>query len=303
MATKKKHVVVLVGPTGIGKTTVGIELAKHLGCEVISADSRQIYRELRIGTATPTGEELAGIPHHLIGARSITDYYNAYLFEQDALALTLDLFSRYNVVILTGGSMMYVDAFCNGIDLLPTVDPKLRTELKQQLEKEGLGSIRRQLKLLDPLFYDQVDLKNPKRVIHALEMCLMTGRPYSEMRTNPKHPRPFNIIKAGLNTEREELYQRINLRVDKMIENGLVEEALKFHPQKHLNAMNTVGYKELFQYLEGDITLERAIELIKRNSRRYAKKQLSWYRRDKEISWFSPDNIKEVIKFVANKMK
>ncbi len=198
---------------------------------------------------------------------------------------------------------MYVDAFCNDIDQLPTVDPNLRQELQQQLKTEGLSGLRRQLKLLDPVFYEQVDLKNPKRVVHALEMCLMTGAPYSMLRTNPKHERPFRIIKVGLETERANLYERINNRVDEMMAAGLLQEARELYPNRHLNALNTVGYKEIFQYLDEEISIEKAIELIKRNSRRYAKKQLSWFKRDKEIFWFSPDNTEEVIKFVQGNLK
>ncbi len=303
MSKTDNTVVVIVGPTGIGKTALSIHLARHFQSPVISADSRQIYKELRIGTATPSESEMEGIAHYLIGTKSILDYYNAYEFEQDVLSLTQKLFVQHKTLILTGGSMMYVDAFCNGIDLLPTVDPKLRLELQEQLETEGLQSIRRQLKLLDPVFYEQVDLKNPKRVVHAVEMCLMTGRPYSQLRTSPKHKRPFRIIKIGLEMERAALYQRINDRVDEMISAGLIDEARELYPYRHLNALNTVGYKELFQHFDGLISLDKAIELIKRDSRRYSKKQLSWFKRDEEIYWFSPENTEEVIKFVRGKIK
>ncbi|MFO8002249.1 MAG: tRNA (adenosine(37)-N6)-dimethylallyltransferase MiaA [Marinilabilia sp.] len=297
----RKHVVIITGPTGIGKTGVSIEVARHFGCPIISADSRQIFREMKIGTAAPAPDQLEVVPHYMIGTKSIFDYYNAYEYEQEATAIAEDLLKIHDVVILTGGSMMYIDAFCNGIDELPTVDQQLREELQKKYEEEGIESIRRQLKLLDPVFYHQVDLKNPKRLIHALEMCLMTGRPYSEMRTNPRKQRPFGIIKTALDMDRQDLHHRINQRVDQMILEGLEHEAKTLYPHKHLNALNTVGYRELFSHFEGEISRDEAIRLIKRNSRRYARKQLSWFRRDKEISWFLPHNPNELIKFVEDK--
>lgn len=298
-----KTVIVITGPTGIGKTGLSIKVAKYFNCPIISADSRQIFKEIKIGTAAPTGKELNEVPHYLIGTKSVNDYYSAYEYEQDALSVTERLLKSNSTLILTGGSMMYIDAFCNGIDELPTIDPQLRKDLQAQYIEEGLENIRRQLKILDPDFYNQVDLKNPKRVIHALEICLMTGKPYSSLRTNTKKERPFNIVLIGLDTDRTILHQRINRRVDKMIANGLEEEARAWHHKKHLNSLNTVGYRELFQYFDGEISREKAIELIKRNSRRYARKQLSWFRRNKEITWFSPDNPNEVIKFVESKLK
>ncbi len=303
MSDTSKSVVVVVGPTGIGKTAMSIKLAQHFNSAVISADSRQIYRELKIGVATPSELQMESIPHYLIGTKSIFDYYNAYEFEQEALAIAGELFTRHQTLVMTGGSMMYVDTFCNGIDMLPTVDADLRQSLQEQLETGGLHNLRRQLKLLDPLFYDQVDLENPKRVVHALEMCLMTGRPYSELRTNPKHERPFKIIKVGLEMEQEKLYQKINHRVDKMMDAGLLQEAKDLYPNRQLNALNTVGYKELFQHFDGGISLQKAIELIKRNSRRYAKKQMTWFKRDKEIFWFIAENTEEIIKFVQRNVE
>jgi tRNA dimethylallyltransferase len=300
--TQNKYAIVITGPTGIGKTSLSIKLATYLDCSIVSADSRQIFKEIKIGTAAPTQEQLKQVPHFLVGTKSIFEYYNAYEYEKEALFIVKKLFELSNYVVLTGGSMMYIDAFCNGIDELPTVDPELRKNLQRKFEKEGLESIRRQLKLMDPKFYKQVDLRNPKRVIHALEICMMTGRPYSELRTNTKKQRPFQIIKIGLDIERSELHQRINLRVDQMIKEGLEQEAREFFQHKNLNSLNTVGYREFFDYFEGTITKEEAIGLIKRNSRRYARKQLSWFRRDKKISWFNPDNPDEVIKFVENKM-
>jgi tRNA dimethylallyltransferase len=297
-----KSVIVITGPTGIGKTGLSIELAQKLNCPIISADSRQIFKELKIGTAAPTDEELQKANHYLIGTHSIFDYYSAYEYEQEALALANQLFEKNDVVILTGGSMMYIDAFCNGIDELPTIDPELRNSLQETFRKEGLESIRRQLKLLDPDFYNQVDLKNPKRVIHALEICLMTGRPYSSLRTSTKKNRPFSMVKIGLDMERSQLHQRINQRVDQMIQNGLENEAKGLFAHKTLNSLNTVGYREFFDFFDNKISREKTIELIKRNSRRYARKQLSWFRRNKEITWFSPQNTEEVITFVKKRI-
>ncbi len=243
-----KHLVVLVGPTGIGKTDTALKLAKQFNTEIISADSRQIYKELKIGTAAPTQEQLAAVPHHMVGTHSVNDYYNAWQFEQDVLKLSEQLFQDHNSIVLTGGSMMYIDAVTKGIDDLPTIDPELRQEVMDMYEKEGLDAIRRQLKMLDPDFYNEVDLKNHKRVMHAVEVCLMTGKPYSSLRTNSTRQRPFNIIKIGLDMEREELYDRINLRVDQMVKDGLFEEAREFYHLKHINALNTVGYKEIFTH-------------------------------------------------------
>jgi tRNA dimethylallyltransferase len=295
---KNNWLIVIVGPTGIGKTALSIRLAQQFQSIIISGDSRQIYRELNIGTAKPTASELAQATHYLIGSHSITDYYSAWQFEQDVLQLSKLLFAQYNPLFLTGGSMMYIDALCNGIDELPTIDQELRDNLLKQYQTEGIEPFRRMLKQRDPVFYDQVDLQNHKRVIHAVEVCLMTGKPYSSMRTNQKQARPFNILKIGLEMNREELYNRINSRVDHMIEQGLIDEAKQLFHLRHLNALNTVGYKELFDYFEGNTTLEEAIELIKRNSRRYAKRQLTWFKRDKEISWFAPSEFDEISKFV-----
>ncbi|ASB48206.1 tRNA (adenosine(37)-N6)-dimethylallyltransferase MiaA [Alkalitalea saponilacus] len=293
-----KLMVVLTGPTGIGKTKVCIELAERYRSEIISADSRQIFREIPIGTAAPGKEEQALVPHHLIGFKSIFDYYNAFEFEQDALKIVMELFKKHHVLFMVGGSMMYIDAFCNGIDELPTVDPELRQELQEKLNTEGIESIRQQLKILDPDFYQQVDLKNPKRVVHAVEICLMTGKPYSSLRTAPKKKRPFSILKIGLNMERAELYNRINSRVLQMVDEGLLKEVEALIEHQHLNALNTVGYKELFASFNGEYSTEKAIELIQRNSRHYAKKQLSWFRRDAEMQWFHPGEINEIARLI-----
>lgn len=280
-----KTLLVLIGPTGVGKTEWSLRVAEELRGPIISADSRQIYRRMTIGTAAPTPEQMQRVPHHFVGILSPSDYYSASEFEQDVLSLLNELHEKHPVVVMTGGSMMYVDAVCNGIDEIPTIDEALRNDLQELYRREGLDPIRQQLKILDPIFYNEVDLKNPKRVIHALEICLMAGKPYSSLRTNPKKERPFRIIKVGLTRKREELYDRINRRVDQMVADGLVEEAKGLFPMRHLNALNTVGYKELFDYFDGKCTLEFAIDKIKQHSRNYARKQLSWFRRDKEIHW------------------
>lgn len=298
-----KTVVVVAGPTGIGKTRTGLALAKDYNSVIVSADSRQIYREIPIGTAAPTPEEQAEIPHFLVGTRSVFDYYNAFEFEQDALRCVQEAFVDKDVVFMVGGSMMYLDAFCNGIDELPTVDPQLRKDLMARFSEEGLASLRMQLKQLDPEFYKQVDLKNAKRVIHALEICLMTGRPYSSLRTQPKKKRPFQIIRVGLHMDRALLYERIDLRVEQMLAKGLEEEARSLWPHRYLNALNTVGYKELFAYFEGEYGLDRALELIQRNSRRYARKQLSWFRRDASIQWFHPSDLSALLTYIEAERK
>jgi len=299
--TLPKHncLIVITGPTGIGKTDLSIRLAQTFRSVIISGDSRQIFKELTIGTAKPTEAQLSQATHFLIDSHSIRDYYSAWQYEQDVLSLTKELFPIYNPLILTGGSMMYIDALCNGIDEIPTIDQELRDNLYRQYKNEGIDAIRRLLKQLDPVFYGIVDLKNDKRVIHAVEICLMSGKPYSELRTQTKRERPFHIIKIGLDMPREELYGRINLRVDQMIADGLIDEAKQLYHLKDLNSLNTVGYKELFDYFDGDITQEEAIELIKRNSRRYAKKQVSWFKRDKEITWFHPQQYDEIVNFVV----
>ncbi|MFT3739926.1 MAG: tRNA (adenosine(37)-N6)-dimethylallyltransferase MiaA [Breznakibacter sp.] len=292
--------IVLVGPTGIGKTDLAIRLAQHFDSVIISGDSRQIFRELNIGTAKPTPGQLARAKHYLIGSHSISDYYSAWQFEQDVLELANGLFPVYNPLILTGGSMMYIDALCNGIDEIPTIDQELRNNLIKQYRTEGIDPIRRLLKQLDPEFYGIIDLKNEKRIIHAVEICLMTGRPYSGLRTHTKRQRPFSIVKIGLDMEREDLYNRINQRVDMMIEEGLIEEAKNLYHLKSLNSLNTVGYKEIFDYLDGNTTLGEATELIKRNSRRYAKRQLSWFRRDAQTAWFHPSEFELIVNFVES---
>ncbi len=301
-----KTLLVLIGPTGVGKTEWSLRIAEELRGPIISADSRQIYRGMTIGTAAPTLEQMQRVPHHFVGILSPSDYYSASEFEGDVLSLLSKLHEVHPVVVMTGGSMMYVDAVCNGIDEIPTIDETLRNDLRELYRREGLDPIRQQLKILDPTFYNEVDLKNPKRVIHALEICLMAGKPYSSLRTNPKKERPFRIIKVGLTRKREELYDRINRRVDQMVADGLVEEAKGLFPMRHLNALNTVGYKELFDYFDGKCTLEFAIDKIKQHSRNSARKQISWFRRDKEIHWIdlsdgAPNVVKEVLQLLPSR--
>jgi tRNA dimethylallyltransferase len=291
---------VLLGPTGVGKTDISVDLASHLGTEIISCDSRQFYVEMTIGTAIPSEEQLKKVQHHFIKFLSVKEYYSASLFERDVLELLPSLFSRNNLGVMTGGSGMYIDAVCNGIDDIPDVDPAIRQKYSRQYEEEGLESLRVSLKLLDPLHYSNVDLRNPMRIIRALEICETTGRPYSAFLNNRKRARDFRIIKIGLRREREELYERINRRVDTMISLGLEAEAKALFEYKNLNALNTVGYKEFFDCFEGKISKEKAIELIKQNSRRYAKRQMTWWARDKEIRWFHPDEKDEIHSFVLS---
>lgn len=282
---KEKKLIILLGPTGVGKTELSLQMAEELGTEIISCDSRQMYREMKIGTAAPTEEELRRVPHHFIGHLSIHDYYSCGRFEIDALAKCNELFQSHDTVIMTGGSMLYIDAVCKGIDDIPNIDEELRQSLLERYQNEGIENIRQELKILDPDYYKIVDLQNHKRIIHALEVCIQSGKPYSSFRSESVKKRPFTIEKIGLNRPREVLYDRINKRVDIMMENGLLEEAKSLYPFKGLNALNTVGYKELFNYFDGIWTLDFAIQMIKQNSRRYAKKQLTWFNRDSEITW------------------
>lgn len=290
--------IVLIGPTGVGKTDLSLELAERFHTDIVSADSRQIYANLPIGTAAPTPEQLERVKHYFIGTLQLTDYYSAAQYEEDALKVLDELFQKHETVILTGGSMMYVDAICKGIDLIPTIEQETREMMQQKYHEQGLESLCQELKLLDPEYYQIVDRKNPKRIIHALEICYQTGQTYTSFRTHSKKERPFRMIKIGLTRPREELYNRINLRVDSMIENGLVEEALSVYPQRELNSLNTVGYKELFHYLDGVWTLEYAVEKIKVNTRTYARKQLTWFKQDSEIRWFHPDEKEAIFKYI-----
>lgn len=293
---------VVLGPTGVGKSDISIQLAQYYQTEIISADSRQFYKELSIGTAVPSAEDRKKVPHHFIQTKSIFEYYNVSSFETEVLELTDKLFRMVNPLILTGGSMLYVDTICKGIDDIPTVDPEIREEVIDWYNKNGIEALRERLLEVDPEYYHVVDLNNYKRMLHAVEIHQMTGLPFTSFRKNTIRERPFRIIKIGINQDREILYDRINRRVTKMIEEGLVEEARAVYPYRNLNSLNTVGYKELFAYFDGEITLDEAIDLIQRNTRKYARKQLTWFRRDQEIQWFEPQQFSEIIDFVDNKL-
>ena len=292
--------IVLIGPTGVGKTELSLSIAEHFQTCIVSSDSRQLYADLKIGTAAPTPNQLARVPHHFVGTLKLTDYYSAAQYEAEVMTKLEELFHEKDIVLLSGGSMMYIDAICKGIDDIPTVDKETRELMIQRYEKEGLEQLCAELKILDPAYYQTVDLKNPKRVIHALEICYMTGRTYTSFRTQNIKERPFRIIKIGLKRDREELYDRINRRVDEMMKEGLLAEAKSVYQYKHLNSLNTVGYKEMFKYLNGEWTLDFAIEKIKQNSRIYSRKQMTWFRRDTDITWFHPDQKEEIINHINN---
>ena len=296
-----KTLIVITGPTAVGKTDLCLDIAKYFGIPIINADSRQIYREIKIGTAAPTEEQLQQVRHYFVGTQSLTDYYSASIYEQEVMSLLDTLFQTSDYALLSGGSMMYIDAVCNGIDDIPTVDDETRNTLKRRLVEEGLESLCEQLHILDPEHYEVVDKKNPRRVVHALEICLMTGKTYTSFRTNERKVRPFQIIKIGLNREREIIYDRINRRVDNMMEQGFLDEARSVYPLRHLNALNTVGYKELFAYLDGKWSVDEAIERIKGNTRRYARKQLTWYKKDPYITWFSPNDKSLILNHITEK--
>ena len=285
----------------MGKTDLCIRLAHLFSAPIVNADSRQVYREMKIGTARPDEAELAQARFYFVGNLSITDYYSAARYEQDALRLLAELFRTSDYVILSGGSMMYVDAVVKGIDDIPTVPDDIRAEMKQRLESEGLEALGDELKRLDPEYHAILDLKNPRRVLHALEICHSTGRTYTSFRVRACKPRPFNIIKIGLNIPRPRLFERINGRVDKMIDEGLVDEARELYPQRGLTALNTVGYNEMFKYFDGEMTLPVAIERMKKNTRVYAKKQLTWYKRDEEMTWFGPDDFDSIVEYIKSK--
>jgi tRNA dimethylallyltransferase len=293
--------IVITGPTAVGKTDLTIKLARHYHTPVINADSRQIYREIRIGTAAPSEEQLQQAKHYFVGNKSIHDYYNASMYEQDVLEVLKELPSDTN--ILSGGSMMYIDAVCNGIDDIPTVRDDIREEMKRRYEEEGLEALCEDLRRLDPEHYAIVDRQNYRRVIHALEICYQTGRTYTSFRTQSKKERPFRIIKIGLNRDRDELYNRINARVDAMIEQGLLHEAESLYDQRQLNALNTVGYKELFDYMDGRWSLDEAVERMKGNTRRYARKQLTWFKRDEQVRWFHPDDKDDILRYIEESEK
>lgn len=300
----KPTLFVLLGPTGVGKTEVAIQVARHLGVPVVNADSRQIFSELPIGTAAPTPAQQAKVRHYFVGNHHITDYYSASLYEEDCLQLLNRLYSgqedgiRHSTALLSGGSMMYIDAVCKGIDDIPAVDDQTRAMMKQRLADEGLPALVEELHRLDPEHWAIVDRNNPRRVVHALEICHMTGRTYTSFRTNSIKQRPFRIVKIGLNRPREEMYESINNRVLQMMDQGLEQEALAVYPHRDLNALNTVGYKEMFDYLDGLITRDEAIREIQSNTRRYMRKQLTWFKKDVSIKWFQPSNIEEILNYI-----
>lgn len=298
---QKNNLIVLIGPTAVGKTETSFAIASYYGCPIISADSRQMYKGMQIGTAMPTQEELERHKHYFVGNLSPGDYYSAARYEEEVMKLLEEEFPHHPTMLLSGGSMMYIDAVCNGIDDIPTVDSETRAMILEKYEKEGVDSLAAELRLLDPEYYNEADIKNPKRVMHALEICYMTGRPYSSFRRKEKKERPFNIIKVGLRREREELYDRINRRVDAMVEQGLVEEVKSFIHLKEHNSLNTVGYKEIFKYLDNEWSLPFAIEKIKQNTRIYSRKQTTWYRKDMDIEWFHPNDIEKIIQHIESK--
>lgn len=297
-----KTLIVIVGPTGSGKTDLSIAVAERYACPIISTDSRQFYRGIPIGTAQPTTEELARAEHHFIASNSLEEDFNCGAYEQAALERLAELFAEHDQVVAVGGSGLYVKALCEGMDSMPEVDAALREELSQRLQTEGLEALCEQLRELDPAFYEVVDRKNPARVARALEVCIATGQPYSSLRTGTRRERPFNIVKIGTTMDRAVLYERIDRRVDMMIEAGLEQEARAVYPLRHCNSLQTVGYREMFDYFDGKISRDEAIELIKRNSRRYAKRQLTWFGRDGEIEWFSPSEREKILEYIDSKV-
>jgi len=303
LSQSKKTLIIVMGPTASGKTTRAIEIAKFFNTEIISADSRQFYKEIPIGTAAPDSTQLNEIRHHFVGHLSINDLYNVSRFESDVISLLNSKFKSHDVMVMTGGSGLYIDAVCSGIDELPDPDEKIRNELEELFEQQGLSALHTKLELLDPEYFNQVDKNNPKRLIRAIEICEQTGKTYTELRKNKSRKRDFNIIKIGLKVPRHELVERIHRRTDQMISQGLLQEAEKVYPLKHLNALNTVGYKELFSYFDGIWDMETAIEKIKTNTRRFAKRQMTWFRKDVEINWFPTDKISEIIEFIENRLE
>lgn len=298
-----KRLLVIVGPTGSGKTDLSIRLALHYGAPILSTDSRQIYRGMPIGTAQPENYQLQQVEHHFIASHDIKEGLNCGEYAVQALSCLEELFTRHDWVVAVGGSGLYVQALCEGMDDLPQADPTLRAELSRRLENEGLDALVAELRDRDPIYYETVDRKNPARIVRALEVCLQTGRPYSEQRTGQRLQRPFQIIKIGIDLPREELYARIDQRVDRMLSEGLEAEARALYPYRGLNALQTVGYREFFDYFDGLISYEKAVELIKRNSRRYAKRQLTWFRRDAEIRWFRPTDDAAMIEYIDSRVR
>lgn len=308
----KPLLIIILGPTAVGKTDLTLSIAEKLKCPILNCDSRQIYKGMEIGTASPTQEQLERVKHYFVGKLELDEYYSAAKYEEEVLSLTSELFKFHDTLMLSGGSMMYIDAVCNGIDDIPTVNEDVRSSLKQRYQEEGIDKMLAELKLIDPLHYDTVDHKNWKRIIHALEIFYTTGKPYSsfltrktlrniDKKTNTIN-RPFRILKIGLERPREELFERINSRVDAMINSGLLHEAMTLYKHRNKNALNTVGYKEMFNVLDGTWELPMAIERIKKNTRVYAKKQLTWFKHDNEIKWFHPDDIEEIHKYIEENL-
>lgn len=297
-----KYLVVVVGPTAVGKTAMSVQLAKHFGTEVISADSRQFYREMEIGTAKPSQEEMDGVTHHFINSRSVSEPYDVGQFERDVLSRLEALYKRFDTVIMAGGSGLFVDAVCRGFDELPSVSEEVRTALKILYKNAGIEALQQELKASDPEYYTNVDIQNPQRLMRALEVCRATGKKFSEFRKGSKAKRPFGVIRVGLNMERQLLYQRIDQRMDKMIADGLFEEAERLYPFRALNALQTVGYREIFGFMAGDYDRDEAIRLLKRNSRRYAKRQLTWFKRDENTVWYEPSEIRKVIRYIRGRL-
>ena len=298
MSTKRGTLIVVVGPTGSGKSALAVTLAQHYCAPIISTDSRQLFRGMPIGTAQPTAEELAAAKHYFIADREVEDDFNCGRYEVEALELLEGLFAENDYVVAVGGSGLYIQALCDGMDNLPEADEAIRGQLKLRLESEGLEALADELRRLDPVYAEEVDICNPARVMRALEVCITTGRPYSEQRSGSRAERPFNIVKIGTDMPREELYDRINRRVDMMVADGLIEEVRAMYPKRHLNALQTVGYREVFDHFDGKCSLEESIELIKRNSRRYAKRQMTWFRRDERVGWFSPKDVGKIVEFI-----
>jgi len=299
----EKFLIVICGPTGIGKTQLAIEIAKYLNCEIISADSRQVFREMSIGTAVPSKSELRSVPHHFMQSHSIHDNFNASMFEQEVLGFLECYFAENDVCLMVGGSGLYINAVCEGIDELPSTDKNIRKKWQNIFEEKGLGFLQNHLQKIDPSYFKNVDKENPKRLLKAIEVFEMTGKPYSSFLEKEKKPRPFQILKIGLNTDRSRLYDKINQRVDQMMNNGLLDEATSLHPYKNLTPLNTVGYKELFNSFEGKLSIDEAQEQIKNHSRAYARRQLSWFRRDKNITWFDPEDIEAIKEFIRESIR
>jgi tRNA dimethylallyltransferase len=299
----KKYLIIVAGPTAVGKTSVAVEIASKLTTEIINADSRQIYREMKIGTAVPSDDQQSSIKHHLLAHRSVREYYNASMYEVDVIGLLKVLFNRYEHVVMSGGSGMYIRAVCSGIDNLPAVDREVRSLLRKEFNEHGKDFMLEKLKRADPAYYDIVDRNNPKRILKALEVYAQSGYPYSSFLTGSTKNRDFSTIKIGLDRDRNDLHNLINTRVDQMMKAGLLDEVSKLYPYRHLNALNTVGYKELFAYMDGCISLEEAVDQVKSHSRQYARRQLTWFRKDREFRWFHPDDLDTIMDYIYQKIR